>query len=74
MTLWCTLTFDLFQMWDKRYSESHMVVYSAHFGPVYCCAWHPEKDNQILTGGRDKNLKVAIDTTTLHGFTKCCSM
>eukprot|EP00731_Ephydatia_muelleri_P024253 Em0016g524a len=45
------------QIWDRRNSSSFLKQWPSHNGPVYCCAWHP-KENWIMTGGRDKTIKV----------------
>ena len=46
------------QIWDRRHGEHPVKQQPCHNGPVYCCEWHPEKENLILTAGRDKIIKV----------------
>jgi hypothetical protein len=31
---------------------------TAHQGPVYCVAWHPEERSLLATGGRDQFIQV----------------
>ena len=46
------------QVWDRRRGEHPVKQLPCHNGPVYCCAWHPEREHHILTAGRDKMIKV----------------
>jgi len=46
-------------IWDRRRTgENPMKQISIHSGPAYCCAWHPEQENWIMSAGRDKMIKV----------------
>lgn len=45
------------QIWDRRHGDHPVKQVPVHNGPVYCCDWHPENDNWILSAGRDKMIK-----------------
>ncbi|XP_034662632.1 GATOR complex protein WDR24 [Drosophila subobscura] len=45
------------QLWDMRKWDKCMVQFTAHYGPVYTCDWHPTR-NWLATGSRDKQIKV----------------
>ena len=45
------------QIWDRR-RDNPMKQISIHYGPAYCCAWHPEQEHWIMSAGRDKMIKV----------------
>ena len=46
------------QIWDRRFGESALKQWSFHNGPAYCCDWHPEYEQWIMSAGRDKMVKV----------------
>ena len=48
------------QVWDRRHGDHPLKKIPCHSGPVYCCIWHPESENVVLTAGRDKMIKVAV--------------
>ena len=48
----------LLQIWDRRHGDHPIKQVPIHNGPVYCCDWHLENDNWILSAGRDKMIKV----------------
>lgn len=48
----------LLQIWDRRHGDHPVKQVPIHSGPVYCCDWHLENDNWILSAGRDKMIKV----------------
>ena len=50
------------QIWDRR-RDNPMKQISIHYGPAYCCAWHPEHEHWIMSAGRDKMIKVGTYVT-----------
>jgi WD40 repeat protein len=46
------------QIWDRRYPDTSIKALSCHSGPAYCCSWHPEHEQWIMSAGRDKMIKV----------------
>jgi WD40 repeat protein len=55
-----TAAFDngVVQFWDTRTPDTHVQTIAAHSGPVYSCEWLHEKETVLVTGGRDKNIRV----------------
>lgn len=49
------------QVWDRRHGDHPLKMIQCHNGPVYCCIWHPETENVVLTAGRDKMIKVRTE-------------
>lgn len=48
----------MLHLWDRRHGDNPIKQVAVHSGPVYCCAWHPEQENWIMSAGRDKMIKV----------------
>jgi WD40 repeat protein len=46
------------QIWDRRFPDSSIRAQSCHSGPAYCCSWHPDHEQWIMSAGRDKMIKV----------------
>ncbi|XP_078388148.1 GATOR2 complex protein WDR24-like [Cetorhinus maximus] len=46
------------QLWDMRRPDRCERMFTAHNGPVFSCDWHPDDRGCLVTGGRDKMVKV----------------
>ena len=46
------------QLWDLRKGDRPYLTFTAHYGPVFSCDWHPDLPNVLATGGRDRAIKV----------------
>ncbi|EME26492.1 uncharacterized protein Gasu_58950 [Galdieria sulphuraria] len=47
-----------FLLWDIRKPDLHLLSIRAHSGLLFSVSWHPDKENVLATGGRDKIIRV----------------